>query len=337
MERIRSEFFRFVKFAAVAVIIVYVIQKNGGVKMVETMAGARWSWAGLSALSFFLSIVLGSCQWYLLLRLQGVRFSLVRCFKVYYMGMFANALVFPMAGDAMRIYKLKKGDVQITTGFAATFMDRFMGLFVLSVFSLIAVAGIWLHGQLNENTIKLIFYASLLVFLGFAFGISALVSRRMGKVFQLMFQMMELKKVENLYENIRLSMAVYRRQWKGMLVVSLISSVVHTLRILGHCFCAPALGIDISPIYFFAFIPIITITTLIPLNVGGWGLPQGIGTTLYSLAGVIRGVEGVSVLGIDAVRLASGSLTFLPSIIFYIIMLMGGFFLFSGMRDPKRE
>jgi len=76
--------------------------------------------------------------------------------------------------------------------------------------------------------------------------------------------------------------------------------------------------------------------TLIPLNIGGWGFPQGIGAKLYAIPGVITGLNS-SGLANDSIRFAAGKLTFLPSIIFSIIMLMGGLFFIAEQNISKKE
>jgi len=329
----KSKLFQIAKFIFVIAIIIYVIRENGGSRLLETMAQAQPGWLILSALSFFLSILLGSSQWFLLLRFQGVVYPFWRCFRIYYLGLFTNALIFNLAGDALRIYKLKKAQTDLTKGFVATFLDRFIGFSVLSFFSLLAIITIKYQNELNTETIKLIFYCSFGVFSIFSVGTLILNSRTIGKLFLDLFKMMRLKKIEKYYIEVQGCLYFYRSHWKGMLVVGFISCSIHSLRILGHFFCAPALGIDLSLVYFFAFIPIVSLIALIPLNLGGWGLPQGIGVVLYGFTGVITAIQGNSLITEEALKVAAGSLTFLPSIIFYLIMLMGGFFVSSHLED----
>ncbi|MBF0431639.1 MAG: flippase-like domain-containing protein [Fibrobacteria bacterium] len=329
--RTGTEFFKILKFIAVALIITYVVQKTGGARLLETIKSADVGWVAISAVCFFLSIALGSVQWFLLLRFQGVNVTWLSCFKIYYLGMFTNALIFNLAGDALRIYKLKKWKIDVTTGFLATFLDRFTGLFVLSLYSLIAVLIIWQKGWFYGETVKPILFGTLFVFLGFTAGALAIISRRVSRLFRFFFKMMGIKKVETFHDKLQESLAVYRHQWGKMSLIILTSCGIHSLRILGHACCAPALGVAISCWYFFAFIPIISIATLIPLNLGGWGLPQGISISLYNLPGVITAISD-SPLSTDAVQLAASSITFLPSAVFYVIMLMGGFFAFSKFQ-----
>jgi len=319
---------KLLKMFLVIGIILYVINVNGGLRMLEEMSQAKVSWILLSGVCFLLSIVVGSGQWYFLSILQNLKVRFYDCFKIYYMGMFLNAIMFNLAGDALRVYKIRSDENLLTTGIVSTFMDRFLGLSVLSFFSVIAVIFIWNQALLPQKQVEVLFLLSFIIFCSFLTGAAALSSRRFGRLFQLFFRLLRLKRVENFYDSVKDCMFIYRSKWKAVLLISLISVTIHSLRIFGYYFCSVALGLDIHLAYFYCFIPIISLVTLIPLNIGGWGLPQGMSTKLFGLPGVISGIDS-TVLSVESVRIAAGSLTFLPSIIFYIIMLAGGLFFIS--------
>ncbi len=323
--KVRINIWKITKMLLVLLIIVYVVRKNGGARMVQQMADAKLGWMFLSALAFFASIILGSIQWHLLLRLQNLRYSIWETFKTYYMGMFFNAAIFNLAGDALRVYKLRRQEMDMTSSFVATFMDRFMGLTILSAFSVVAVIVMWQKQMLSWENYRMLLGMSTIVFGCFGIGAAAISSRRFAKLFNLLFNLIGLKKIEDIYGSINKCMLEYRRQWPTMIGVIAVSATVHSLRVLGHFLCALALGIHIHLAFFFCSIPIISLVAVIPLNLGGWGLPQGVGTALYKLSGVIREFRDYP-LTPETLTLAAGTVTFLPAIVFYIIMLMGGLF-----------
>jgi len=300
---------RSIKVLIVVGLLFYLIQFYGGIRLIEVMGNANFFWITLSALCFFLSIAAGSLQWYLLSKMQMIKISLKECFKIYYMGMFLNALIFNLAGDALRIYKIKSSNNDPTTGAVATFMDRFLGFSILSLFSFLAALFIWIQGILSGNNIERLFLTCLVIFLAFALAAASISSRRLGDFFQKILSMTGLKKLEVFYEIVKNCMLVYRDNWLRVLQISFISAGVHSFRVLGHYLCARALGIDISLAYFYCFIPIISLVTLIPFNIGGWGLPQVMGAKLYAIPGVIAGVAGARALSSESIRIAAGSLT----------------------------
>ena len=88
---------------------------------------------------FLTSNFLGALQWSLLLHAQDIRLPFRRVLTLYFVGVFFNNfLVSNIGGDAVRIYDLNTLTGKATAGFAATFMDRFIGLFMLIAFSVMA-------------------------------------------------------------------------------------------------------------------------------------------------------------------------------------------------------
>ena len=71
-----------------------------------------------------------------------------------------------------------------------------------------------------------------------------------------------------------------------ILYVICISLFVQSMRILTHYFVGRALGISISPIFFFIFIPIIAIIASLPVSLGGIGFREQSGVILFSIVGV---------------------------------------------------
>ncbi len=331
----RTAVFQLLKIIVVGILIAFIIKHNGGPRMLSLTRQANIFWLLISAFSFYASLLLGSYQWYILLRFQNIPVSFSNCYKIYHLGMFANAIVFNLAGDALRVYKLKKGNTELASGVVATFLDRFNGFLVLSVFSLIASIIIWSQQLLDAQSTLVVLSCSWLVFLCFGAGTLTIISRRIGRFFINILEKIKLLKLVHFFRQIQDCLLLYRNHWKGMLGLLAVAGGIHGLRIAGHAFCAPALGIEISPLYFFAFIPIISIVTLFPLNVGGWGLPQGIATLLYSIPGVI----GTLHYGLDSqaegMEAAVGALAFLPAVIFYFIMLLGGFFFSTQIQLPN--
>ena len=62
------------------------------------------------------------------------------------------------------------------------------------------------------------------------------------------------------------------------------------------------------------------------INVGGWGVPQSLGTYLYTLPGVISGAGTAA----SDPKVAAAALAFLPSVVGLVVMLGGGFYFVSG-------
>ncbi len=326
--------------AAVAVLW-WVIHKNGQGRIVETLLSARPGWVLLAAVLFFLSIVAGAYQWNLLLRMQGIRFGYRACFRTYYSGMFLNNfLPGTVGGDALRVYEVKQGADGWGEAVASTFLDRLIGFFTLSLLSLIAVSiTLWRH-TLDQAVFRHLLYAVGLVFGIFVLVLVLLLSRRIASLVHSLIHLTGMKWLEESHARMQTILLAYRSRWGEMAYVIAVSCVVQILRIDVHWFSALGLGVRISPVFFFCFIPVIALAGVIPLNVGGCGIPQSIGTYLYTLPGVLAPalIAGTQGLSSDPALAAAGgnlkveaaALAFLPSVIGLVVMLGGGFYFVRG-------
>jgi len=145
----------------------------------------------------------------------------------------------------------------------------------------------------------------------------------------------------NVHAKVQESLQAYKARWGRIGLVFLVACVVQLLRIAVHALCALALQLSLAPAFFFSFIPLIALTAILPLNVGGWGVPQGLGAYLYGLPGVLTaaaaGVAAGSALAFDP-RAAAAALAFLPTAIGMLVMLGGGFyFVFRPNREPRKS
>ncbi len=310
------------RLVIVSALLFFVIRKNGGVAILHSISSADPFWVAMAALSFFLSIVAGAYQWYLLLKYQGLEYTYPSSFRTYYAGLFfSNFLPGTVGGDALRVYEVQKSTAEMGKVLAATVLDRLFGFFVLSLFALIAVLL-----SLGQESLQMEDFRYLLSTVGFVFicfvgVLFLLLSRRVSGHIHALIRRLGFKWLDDTYSRVQALCLAYRSQHTRMAKVLLVSSVVQILRINVHWFAALGLGIVISPVFFFCFIPIIALAGVIPLNVGGWGIPQSIGTFLYTLPGVIHNLSDDVSMGAPAAALA-----FLPSVVGFVVMVGGGFY-----------
>jgi hypothetical protein len=140
---------------------------------------------------------------------------------------------------------------------------------------------------------------------------------------------MGLPRLDHALDKVQSALDGYRSQWSRMGYVFFVACLVQFLRVQVHLLSALALGLFVAPVFFFGFIPLIALAAVIPLNVGGWGLPQSLGSLLYALPGVLA-LPNQGPLDLGA---AAAALAFLPSVIGLIVMLGGGFYFVT--RSPS--
>ncbi|HLU69976.1 MAG TPA: lysylphosphatidylglycerol synthase transmembrane domain-containing protein [Fibrobacteria bacterium] len=334
-----------VRLVVVIAILWWVVESNGRERIAQTLLSARLPWVGAAMFVFFLSIVAGAWQWHLLLKIQGVSFSMRDCFRSYYSGMFLNNfLPGTVGGDALRVWDVHRQQLaqqQSSLGKAAasTLLDRLMGFSALSFFSLLALAIEFHRQDLPRGLLLNLLQAVGAVTVAFSLLLLLLLSRRFAGALHALIRALGMERLGQVHTKVQDSLQAYKARWNAIGKVFLVACVVQLLRISVHAFCAWALGLSLAPAFFFSFIPLIALTAVLPLNVGGWGVPQGLGAYLYGLPGVLTAAAaGVAATGASVFdpKAAAAALAFLPTVIGMVVMLGGGFyFVFRPSREPR--
>lgn len=329
------------RLAAVAVILWWVVSRGGGRSIADALLAADPRWAAAAAAVFFLSILAGAWQWHLLLQFQGIRFGFAACFRSYYSGMFLNNfLPGTVGGDALRVWDVHRhreegAPPSLGRAAASTLLDRLMGFSALSFFSLLALALEFQRQDLPRGLLLSLLQAVGAVSAAFVLILLLLLSRRFSGALDAAIRALGMERLGGLHARVQDALHAYRARWGGIAGVFLVACLVQLLRVAVHACCAFALQISIAPAFFFSFIPLIALTAVLPLNVGGWGVPQGLGAYLYGLPGVLAAAGG-GAAAFDP-RAAAAALTFLPTAVGMVVMLGGGFyFVFRPSREPRK-
>lgn len=333
------------RVAAVVAILWWVVERNGRERIAVALLAADPRWVVAAMLVFFLSVVAGAWQWHLLLRIQGIDFGFKAAFRSYYSGMFLNNfLPGTVGGDALRVWDVHRQQLtvqQSSLGKAAasTLLDRLMGFSALSVFSLLALALEFHRQDLPRGLMLKLLQAVGAVSAAFIILLLLLLSRRFSGALQAAIRALGLQRVGSIHAKIQDSLQAYTARWGSIGYVFLVACVVQLLRISVHAFCAWSLQLSLAPAFFFSFIPLIALTAVLPLNVGGWGVPQGLGAYLYGLPGILTASAGgaAAVVAFDP-RAAAAALAFLPTAVGMLVMLGGGvYFVFRPSREPRKS
>jgi len=201
--------------------------------------------------------------------------------SLYFIGSFFNNFMpTSMGGDVYKIYALGKKIDSKSDAFAATFMERFTGMFVLiliSYFGLVKTFDFWL-GQLpqyiSENTFFLLVFKFLLFF-GFWIGCIVAVS-------SLKFLSKKIKILEKLYN----SFLVYKGKYQ-ILSWSLITSlIVQLISIFTQYFIFTALGANVPLNHALFVLPVITLAGFFIPSLNGLGVQDALYVQFFGLVGV---------------------------------------------------
>jgi uncharacterized protein (TIRG00374 family) len=237
-------------------------------------------WIGATCL-FVLSNLLGAAQWGELLRVQEITLPRRTLVSLYFVGVFFNNfLVSNIGGDAVRVYDLRRLTGKGSPGFAATFLDRFIGLFVLILFSVVALLAD--PGLLTPaiGAAVGVLAAALAGILCFGF------SRRLSSLVMGPAERWIPRRAAAMLADIRDAFMLYRRAYAMLARVAGIAALVQLCRIAVYFTVARGMGLDLGFEPFVVFIPLIAIVAAVPVSFGGIGVREHLGAVLFGRVGV---------------------------------------------------
>jgi len=247
----------------------------------HTAKTAQVEYLLLAVFMFVTSNLLGSLQWHALLGLQEIVLPFRQVVSLYFIGVFFNNfMVGNVGGDAVRVYDLKRLTGRGVSGFAATFLDRFIGLFTLSCFSVLAFL---LTPSLWQS-------ALLLPILSLGAGLCAILcfgfSGRLSDFAVRLCRRFLPEKIGQLVSDIRDCFQLYRRAYGVLGRVGLLACGVQLSRVGVYFAVGLALGQTISFVHFLTFIPLIAIVAAVPISFGGIGVRENMGALLFGQVGM---------------------------------------------------
>ncbi len=271
------------KIVVSACLIGFLLQRIGLQKVVVQLQTIRIAWAVAALGIFSASHLLGAFQWWVLLRSESIEMDYRKALGFYYVGLFFNNfLISNLGGDVFRMIDVRRYSSNGTSAVSTVFLDRFAGLFVLSGMTVIAAPWVLVRSEVGP----MLHWPLAALIIGWVLVLMFLFSRRFAQplVWLIRWALPEgiTAKVRDVYYKIH----GFGRQKQLVWRVTLISMLVQASRILMHYFMARAIGVVVSPVYFFLFIPIVAIMASLPISLGGLGMREQTGVVLFGLVGI---------------------------------------------------
>ena len=237
-------------------------------------------WAAAVGL-FLLSNLLGAFQWRELLMRQGIDLPAKQVVSLYFVGVFFNNfLVSNIGGDVVRVYDLNRMTGKGLAGFAATFLDRFIGLFVLICFAVLT------YPFTPESWVAAVWAPILGLSLGLLGVLCFGFSRRLSGVILTGVERVLPARVGGFLRAVREAFGLYRHAYGVLARVGAFAVGVQLCRIGLFYAAGEALGQEVAFRYYVVFIPLIAIASAIPISFGGIGVRENMGVLLFGRAGM---------------------------------------------------
>jgi len=309
---VRNRLLNLVKIVISIVLLILVFRIVDVGEAWQALRGINLPLFGLAFLLFALSLILRSYRWRFLLEAVDVHMPVHRLVYLYFAGVFFNTfLPSGFGGDAIKMYELnrysKKGSESIST----VLMDRLTGIIMLFIMGLIALP--LARDVLPREQLWFLGIVSL----GGLVATWVLFQRKLADLVLRFMPGAIREKLASLYDAIH---ACGTRALGKALAVSALFNL--TLFALNYCL-ARALGAQVSIVHIAAFMPLISLSMLIP-SVGALGTRESAYVFLFGSAGVPEAVAAAMSLAFYLVNVLTG-------------LIGGALYAINAMRDMGQD
>jgi uncharacterized protein (TIRG00374 family) len=286
-------------------------------RVAHSLAAANPRWLIAAALVMLSSNLLGSYQWWRLLRVADIHIPLWKACAYYHVGLFFNNfLPANIGGDIARVADSSRHGGTTGAAVSAVLMDRLIGTVALAGVALVTTLPAVDHFHLA------IAYLCLVGFFGLSVGLLwGVFHPRLLPAMERALSKVGLGRLSPHLDELAIRLEAYRGARALLVRMLMLAAVTQLMRIGVHALVARALGLQISIQYFLLFVPLLAVIVSLPISLNGLGLREGAGVLLFGL------------IGVDRPR--AFSLQFLTYLVAVAVSLLGG--LAYLIRIPQRR
>jgi uncharacterized protein (TIRG00374 family) len=280
------------KTLVTAVLFYFLFRKVNFSEFGETLRNARLNYLLAGFVLLWLGHYMCIFRWRMLMRPVMPLLSLTDLFSIYCIGLFFN-LTFPtvVGGDVVKMYYAGRPSKRFAASFAATFLDRDAGM--LAMMLIACVATLFHPISVPGIPVGLIIWGATVAFVLANLAIFTPSMHRMLTGFLNRFR---LSRLAGRIDTISNAFQVMGRH-PLVLINSLIISIVNQIVAISISWIlALGLHIDVPLLYFLAFVPVVTLISMIPISLNGMGLREYAFLSLFGGIGVDR--EAAVALGL---------------------------------------
>jgi len=234
------------------------------------------------ALLYLLGYLISVVRWQRLLAAENIRLPFWRLCLVYFEGAFFN-LFLPtlIGGDIVRgfaIYRITGGH---PASLASILLDRLSGFAALILISLFALAaGFGRIANLQVSAMILCVAGAFLILL------TILLNDRLKNWAGGLFRIMGLARFQARLQGLVDAIHRYRGQRAILLQACLLSVILQVLIIATYAVVGWSMQVNIPLIYFFIFVPLVTVVSMLPVSLAGLGVRESGVVYFFSLVGI---------------------------------------------------
>ncbi len=270
------------RISITAALLIFLFLKTDFKSVLKSLESANLLYLlGAFAFYVFLNFLI-ILRWHLLLSGLSIKLPFSRTTVSYLESLFIN-LIFPstIGGDTARTIDIARHSKKHSSGVLATvILDRVGGFC-----GLITVLGVSLffgYRVLNDPNVLI----ASLIFLGLILFLGAIAFS--GTFFNMVFKRIPFKNLKDYLYQLHQATSSYKKCPQVLLMVWLLSIVIQGGLSLIYYWVALSIGVHLPLVYFFIFVPVVTVISVIPVSVGGLGIRDGACITLFARAGMLQ-------------------------------------------------
>jgi uncharacterized protein (TIRG00374 family) len=256
------------------------------VEIREALAHPHWTWLLVALAVYGVSAVAGVVPWVWLLRGAGSTTGVGQLTRLYLIGLFFNNfLPANVGGDIYKVVDLGRGEHNPQRAFAATVLDRLLGLAGLTVVAILAAVAA-LSGRIAVPPVAWVLVL-VLVLLAAAGGL--LLSRRGAVGTRRLLERLRLTALARRVDPLAAAFQVYRGQTDLLARALAVGIVIQALRVAVHVLAARGLGLNLSlaqGLQFFVLVPVLAVSLTLPITINGIGLREALAASLLPWTGL---------------------------------------------------
>lgn len=235
-----------------------------------------------SILLYLLTQLLSTVRWRCLLQAEKIHLSFWRLTLLYFEGMFFN-LMLPTAigGDLVRGYRVSRLTERREASLASILVERLSGFAALAIIACIAILPVYAH--VNDPLIAWLTVGSAA---GMVALIASLLSDRLQALFLRLLHGVGLGRFHDAVHRLYEAVQQYWTHRRTLLLALGLSLILQSLVITIFYLISQALNLSVPFRYFFLFVPLISVISMLPISIAGLGLREGSAVYLFTKVGL---------------------------------------------------
>ncbi|MBI3779691.1 MAG: flippase-like domain-containing protein [candidate division NC10 bacterium] len=244
-----------------------------------------------SFLLYILAQILSSLRWQCLLRAEAINLSIWRLTLLYFEGMFFN-LMLPtlIGGDIVRGYQVFRLTHRHEASLASILVERLSGYVAMIMIACVAL--ILAYPFLRDPVVVWLTAASAAGLIGIIAGLLS------DQLQSLVFRLLNSVGLARFHETLHRLYEAIQRYWghkRALLQAVGLSLVLQSLGIIIFYLISRSLNLLVPLRYFFLFLPLISVVSMLPISVAGIGVREA--SSIYFFAKV--GLDSASALSLS--------------------------------------